>query len=307
VRACYVTLPIIIISLIIFSGLLNFTYGQVNETTKIYQNDELGIKLSLPADWGTLVDYKGCHEQNYCSLTLNNTTTSYPFGLLLEKSSKEYCNCSSLMDAVKINYKLQSAFLNGFSFKDDNRTNVGKNYSGWKFEYSFLQNGKYFNGINLFAKSNDTYYTIRLAYPDESRGIVLPEFKKVIDSIEFFPISIHKTPSFMTASELEQSKHIQLSENTLNGLQILSHNSYTDSVGFMHVVGEVQNNSPTAATFVKVTGTFYNNNQVVGTQFTYTTPSDIGAGQKAPFDLILTSASVPISHIDHYNLVASSQ
>lgn len=73
---------------------------------------------------------------------------------------------------------------------------------------------------------------------------------------------------------------------------------------YLHVVGEVQNNSPTTATFVQVTGTFYdNNNQVVGTEFTYTNPYDIGAGQKAPFDLILTSASVPVSH---YNLIVSS-
>ena len=76
-------------------------------------------------------------------------------------------------------------------------------------------------------------------------------------------------------------------------LQILSHNSFTDSVGYLHVVGEVQNNTPANAQFVQVIGTFYdNNNQVVGTQFTYTNPSDIGAGQKAPFELILTSASI---------------
>lgn len=76
----------------------------------------------------------------------------------------------------------------------------------------------------------------------------------------------------------------------------------------MHKVGEMQNNSPTSAQFVQVTGTFYdNNNQVVGTQFTYTNPSDIGSGQKAPFDLTLLSASIPVSQIDHYNLAASSQ
>ena len=57
-----------------------------------------------------------------------------------------------------------------------------------------------------------------------------------------------------------------------------------------------------------MTGTFYNiDNAVVGTQFTYTNPSDIGSGQKAPFDLILMSASVPSSLIDHYNLQANYQ
>ncbi len=79
-------------------------------------------------------------------------------------------------------------------------------------------------------------------------------------------------------------------------------------MGYYPVVGEVRNNSPTCAQFVQVTGTFYdNNNQVVGTQFTYTNPSDIWAGDKAPFEIILTSASIPVSQIERYSLIASSQ
>ena len=97
-------------------------------------------------------------------------------------------------------------------------------------------------------------------------------------------------------------------ENNLNGLQILSHNSFIDSTGYLHVVGEIKNNYPSTATFVRILGTFYDiNNQVVGTQFTYANPSDIGSGEKVPFVLILTSASIPISQIDHYSLQASYQ
>ena len=97
-------------------------------------------------------------------------------------------------------------------------------------------------------------------------------------------------------------------ENNLNGLQILSHSSFTDSIGYLHVVGEIKNNYPSTATFVRIVGIFYDiNNQVVGTQFTYANPSDIGSGEKAPFVLILTSASIPISQIDHYSLQASYQ
>ena len=112
----------------------------------------------------------------------------------------------------------------------------------------------------------------------------------------------------MNMNGTEQTKPSSMLESSPNGLQILSHNSFTDSVGYLHVVGEVQNNSPTNAQFVQVTGTFYdNNNQVVGTQFTYTNPSDIGAGEKAPFDLTLTSASIPVTQIDHYELQATYQ
>jgi hypothetical protein len=93
-----------------------------------------------------------------------------------------------------------------------------------------------------------------------------------------------------------------------SSLTILSHNSYTDSAGYFHVVGEVENNTPSTAKSVQITGTFYDiNNAVVGTQFTRTNLSDISSGGKAPFDLVLMSASVPGSLIDHYNLVASYQ
>ena len=88
----------------------------------------------------------------------------------------------------------------------------------------------------------------------------------------------------------------------------MSHNSFTDSIGCLHVVGEVQNNNPTIAQYVEIIGTFYDsNNQVVATDFTNTNPADIGSGQKAPFDLTLTSASIPVSQIDHYELQTSYQ
>jgi hypothetical protein len=73
-------------------------------------------------------------------------------------------------------------------------------------------------------------------------------------------------------------------------------------------VGEVENDTPNTAKLVQITGTFYDiNNAVVGNQFTYTNPSNISSGAKALFDLILMSASVPASLVDHYKLSASYQ
>lgn len=109
-----------------------------------------------------------------------------------------------------------------------------------------------------------------------------------------------------SAQNIEESTP---TENTKsNALDVLSMNSFIDSIGSLHVVGEVQNNTPNPANFVKVTGTFYNkDNQVVATDFTYTSPKDIAQGDKAPFEIILTSASIPLSEIDNYRMVASSQ
>ena len=238
---------------------------------------------------------------------MDGGNTSYKFGLVIGKFPKESCNCNSLTDFVRYMYK-GSEQSQGFSFINDSQTTIGKNYSGWEYEYSFLHDGEKATGLAVLAKNNDNYYSVGISYPNESRAILLPEFKTFINSIEFLPIQVTKTPSFMNMSETEESKPNATIENSPNGLQILSDNSFTDSVGYFHVVGEVENNSPTVAKFVKVTGTFYDsNNQVVGTQFTYTNSSDIGAGEKAPFDLTLLSASIPISQIDHYNLQASYQ
>jgi hypothetical protein len=119
-----------------------------------------------------------------------------------------------------------------------------------------------------------------------------------------------KKPSFLNSSNIVNTSTTGNSIPFLNksSITILSHNSYVDSVGYFHVVGEVENNTPNTAKFVQITGTFYDiNNAVVGTQITYTNPSNISSGAKAPFDLVLVSTSVPSSLVNHYKLSASYQ
>jgi hypothetical protein len=283
--------------------------GNKNYSFTQYENPDIGIRLSHPSDWGKIVELdEGCHKQPSCVLDLDGTNTNYTFGFSLRKFSKESCNCMSLMDQVRNDFNSQVTSLNGFSFINDNQTTIGKYYPGWQYEYSYLHNGAEEKGINVFARFNDTFYSIGVTYPEESREKLLPELKKVIDSIQFLPVQdqINKIPSFMNMSEVEGSKSNTASKNNTSGLQILSHNSFTDSEGYVHVVGEIKNNSPSPETYVKIIGTFYDtNNQVVGAQFTYAIPPSVGAGDKAPFEIILTSASVPTSLIDHYILQAS--
>jgi hypothetical protein len=89
-------------------------------------------------------------------------------------------------------------------------------------------------------------------------------------------------------------------------LKVLSSSSFVDSIGFYHIVGEIQNGTPDSVTFVQVSATFYDkNNNVVGTSFTYTNPRDLSAGDKAPFEIILTSSSIPAKQIKHYRVTVS--
>jgi hypothetical protein len=130
------------------------------------------------------------------------------------------------------------------------------------------------------------------------------------NSLEVAAQSQEKNPSFLTSSNIVNTSTTGNSIPFLNksSITILSHNSYVDSTGSFHVVGEVENNTPNTAKLVQITGTFYDiNNAVVGNQFTYTNPSNISSGAKALFDLILMSASVPASLVDHYKLSASYQ
>jgi hypothetical protein len=51
------------------------------------------------------------------------------------------------------------------------------------------------------------------------------------------------------------------------GISILSSSSFTDDLGYYHILGEVKNNSPTdSMNYVKIVSTFYDNTRrVVGT------------------------------------------
>jgi hypothetical protein len=308
-------ISLIIIVLTIFSiALLNISYGQANQSSQIYESSDVGIKFQYPSEWGKVTEKNseggGCHNKPLCVLTFEGSNASYRFGFVLGKFPKVDCNCNSLTDFVKYMYKQQLQYKD-FSFINDNKTIIGKNYSGWQYEISFLNEDNVpVIGLNVMGRNNDNYYSISIMFQNETRSILLPEFRRFINSIEFLPIQneIANRPSFMNLNETKDSIPEKSIDNNPSGLQILSHNSFTDSIGYFHVVGEIKNNYPSTATFVKIIGTFYDvNNIVVGTDFTYANPSDITSGQKAPFELLLMSASVPISQIDHYNLQVTSQ
>jgi hypothetical protein len=90
----------------------------------------------------------------------------------------------------------------------------------------------------------------------------------------------------------------------LGTVSILSNSSHIDSAGILHVVGEVYNDmAPNTANDVEVIATFYDSSDnVVGANSTFTKPISIASGEKAPFDLRLSSASIPVLKIDHYDL-----
>ncbi|GAB4444428.1 MAG: hypothetical protein Kow0031_26880 [Anaerolineae bacterium] len=70
-------------------------------------------------------------------------------------------------------------------------------------------------------------------------------------------------------------------------LVVVSHQSYVDSLGWYHIVGEVQNNAGTPMEYVEVIAKLYNaEKEVIGTKLTFTAPDVIAPGASAPFDII---------------------
>jgi hypothetical protein len=117
------------------------------------------------------------------------------------------------------------------------------------------------------------------------------------------------------------------------GVSVLpNHSIYVDSIDYLHVVGEIFNNTSKTITFAKVSVDFYNvNNQLVGTDYTYTWLDKLRAGDKTCFktgvkqpagwasyrfevvtysnttaalpNLTLTSDSGSIDQFDYYHII----
>ena len=102
-------------------------------------------------------------------------------------------------------------------------------------------------------------------------------------------------------TDLRQSQKVSSYKLSVSGdkaqplpasLKLSIGDSHLDGIGFYHVVGEVTNEGSGKATFVKVSGTFYNSSgSAVAADFTYTDPKDIEPGQTAPFEMVVTSAA----------------
>lgn len=76
--------------------------------------------------------------------------------------------------------------------------------------------------------------------------------------------------------------------NPPSGVTILgNHSAYINSIGSLHIVGEVQNNSGGNIRFVKITADFYNgSHQFIGSSFTYTDITNLPSGQRTCFDVL---------------------
>jgi hypothetical protein len=84
---------------------------------------------------------------------------------------------------------------------------------------------------------------------------------------------------------------------------ILNYNTFNDTAGVFHVVGEVENSSPYLITSVQVIAAFYDNlNQLLAVKFANTNPPSIRSGQVAFFDLTILPGTIPVDEVSQWTL-----
>lgn len=82
------------------------------------------------------------------------------------------------------------------------------------------------------------------------------------------------------------------------GVSILSnHTSYTDIIGALHIIGEVQNQTAQTITFVRINANLFNGAQLAGTDFTYTSLDQLRPGDRTCFDVLVIDPPVYTSYM----------
>jgi hypothetical protein len=86
---------------------------------------------------------------------------------------------------------------------------------------------------------------------------------------------------------------------------VLSSNGYLNSLGYYHIVGEVQNTGSPAVASVLVTATCYTSgNTLLGTSSSQTMIGILEPGRKSPFDIALNDL-IESARTDHYELAVT--
>jgi len=156
-----------------------------------------------------------------------------------------------------------------------------------------------------FVKITATFYdssesVVATSFTYTSLKVLLPGRKSPFEVLLVYTTQAAKVHHYSLSTEYSITSPIPTS------LEILSHNSFVDIINYKHVVGEVRNIAGSTATYVKVAVTFYDSaGHVVATSFTFSSPSDIDAGQKAPFEVLLVYTN-RVALIDSYSLTVES-
>src|SRR5918994_1712666 len=85
-------------------------------------------------------------------------------------------------------------------------------------------------------------------------------------------------------------QNAQGTTSNIGDVNLLSSSSYVDSIGSLHVVGELQNTSPEPREFVEIVATLRGpSGNILDSSYTYSDVEVLRPGEKSPFDVIFSN------------------
>jgi hypothetical protein len=158
--------------------------------------------------------------------------------------------------------------------------------------------GRFYDSSGLLIDTDFTYTELDLLRPGEKspfRLIISDE--SVAQRIDNYTLGVNWDVVFADPSAVAADTVLTIQE----GEQRIN------EFGWFEIVGEVVNGGTDDTEFVKVVATFYDETgRVIDTDFTYTDPTDVPAGQSAPFELTVSDEDIS-DDIESVKLSAQSR
>lgn len=100
---------------------------------------------------------------------------------------KQNCKCNTLVDYIRYYYTNMISQFDKFSLINENQTTFAGDKSAIQIEYEFKPNRTKIYTFTIFLQDNDSFYQFSYYGDSEFFPTYLPEFKKLINTVEFSP------------------------------------------------------------------------------------------------------------------------
>ncbi len=157
--------------------------------------------------------------------------------------------------------------------------------------------GTFYDSSGLLIDTDYTYTDLDYLRPGEKSpfNLIISD-ASVAQRIDSYTLAVNWDPVYADPSDVTAATVLTIQQGEQR----------TNDLGWYEIVGEVVNGGSEPTEFVKVVATFYDEaGQVIDTDYTYTDPSDLVAGQSAPFELTVSDEDIS-DDIESVKLAAQS-
>lgn len=144
--------------------------------------------------------------------------------------------------------------------------------------------GTFYDSSGTIIDSDFTYTDLDYLRPGEKSPFRLIISNEAVASrIQNYSLSVNWEPVNADSAAVAEATVLTIEEGEQREAEF----------GGYEVIGQVTNGGTRSTEFVKITATFYDENgRVIDTDYTYTDPSDLAAGQSAPFEIRTTNEEI---------------